>query len=80
MTTGQKPHEQRPPDSKPPRIIEELIANYAVDVNLFRLGSTNSIKKSSPWFFLGGAFIRGAYCPGAFDLEQKKYIRPNLYP
>ena len=40
MVTGQKP-----PDKKPPRIIEEIIAKYAVEANLFRLGSTNPKKK-----------------------------------
>ena len=33
------------PDKKPPKIIEEVIAKYAVDANLFRLGSTNPEKK-----------------------------------
>ena len=32
---------------------EENFAKYAVDANLFRLGSTNPKKKSSPWFFFG---------------------------
>ena len=36
---------------------EDTIAKYAVDANLFRLGSTNPKKNSSPWFFL--AFIPG---------------------
>ena len=33
VVTGQKP-----PINKPTRIIEEIIAEYAVDANLFRLG------------------------------------------
>ena len=41
MGTGQKP-----PDNKPPRIIEEIIAKYAVDANLFRLESTNPKKEN----------------------------------
>ena len=41
----------KPPDNKPPSIIEKIIARYAVDANLFRLGSTNPKKKSSPCFF-----------------------------
>ena len=57
--------EQKPPDNKPPRIIEEIIAKYAVAANLFRLGSTNPKKKiPAHGFFL--AFIPGAYCRGAF--------------
>ena len=35
VVTGQKT-----PDNKPLRVIEEIIAKYAVDDNLFRLGST----------------------------------------
>ena len=44
------------PDKKPPRIIEEIIAKYAVDANLFRLGSTNPIKKNQApgCFSVGG--------------------------
>ena len=38
-----KPPGQKPPDNKLTRINEEIIAKYAVDTNLFRLGS--SIKK-----------------------------------
>ena len=41
----QEPPGQKPPDNKPPSIIEEIIAKYAVDANLFRLGSTNPKKK-----------------------------------
>ena len=33
------------PDKNPSKIIEENIAKYAVDANLFRLGSTNPKKK-----------------------------------
>ena len=36
-----KAPDKKPPDNKPPRIIEDNIAKYAVDGNLFRLGSTN---------------------------------------
>ena len=40
------------PDKKPTRIIEEIIGKYAVDANLFRLGSTNSKKEYlAPDFF-----------------------------
>ena len=39
------------PDNKPPRIIEEIMVKFAVDANLFRLGSINPKKKSSPCFF-----------------------------
>ena len=77
---GQKPLGQKPPDNKPPRIIEEVIAKYAVDTNLFRLWSI-SPKKNNPapgifsWSFIPGAYCRGGgFCPGAFDLELKKYI------
>ena len=59
LVTGQKP-----PDDKPPRIIEEISAKYAVEANLFRLGSTNPKKKSSPWFFF--CSFMEAYCWGAF--------------
>ena len=34
---GHKAHGQKPRDNKPPRIIEEIIAKYAADINLFRL-------------------------------------------
>ena len=65
---GQKPPEQKPSDNKTPRIIEEIIAKYAVDASLFRLGSTNPEKKSSPWIFISlfWAFIPGANVRGAF--------------
>ena len=33
---------------------QEIIANYAVDANLFRLESTNPKKISSIWMVLGG--------------------------
>ena len=59
MVTGQKPPGQKSPDNKSPRIIEEIIAKYAVDANLLGLGSTNLEKKSSPWFFLG--FYTGGF-------------------
>ena len=50
---------------------EETIAKYAVDANLFRLGSTNPKKKSSTSFFflgliVGGAFVRVAFVRVAF--------------
>ena len=35
--TRTKATQKKPSDNKPPRIIEEIIAKYAVDVNLFRL-------------------------------------------
>ena len=59
MVTGQKPRQkapgQKPLDNKPSRIIEEIIAKYAVDANLFRLGSTNPKKKNpAPGFFFLG--------------------------
>ena len=48
--------------SKAPRIIEDVIAKYAVDGNLFRLGSTNPKKiKSSPCFFFW--LIVGGFWP-----------------
>ena len=68
------------PDKKPPRII----AKYAVDANLFQLGSPNPKKKSSPWFFfLGfytGGLLPGGFCPRgfcrvAFDLEPGLSVR-----
>ena len=34
-------HRVKTTDNKPPTIIEEIIAKYAIDANLFRLGSTN---------------------------------------
>ena len=37
--TDEKPPTKNPPDNEPPRIIEEIIAKYAVDTNLFRLGT-----------------------------------------
>ena len=61
---GQNSPGQKPPDNKPPRIIERIIVKYAVDANLYRLGSTNPKKKSSPCLFSG--FYTGAYCRGAF--------------
>ena len=53
-------------------IIEEIIAIHAIDAYLFRLGSTNPEKNPAPGFFF--AFISGAYCRGAFDLEPLKTI------
>ena len=45
---------QKSPDNKPTRII----AKYAVDANLFRLGSTNLQKKYPvPVFFLGDSMF-----------------------
>jgi len=71
--TGQKTRQKAPgqksPGQKPPRIIEDIITKYAVDANLFRLGSTLKKKIQSLLFFFF-AFIMGAYCRGgAFDLE-----------
>ena len=67
---GQKPPAQKPPDNNPPRIIEEIIAKYAVDNNLFRQGSTNPIKNPAPGFFFfcfyTGGLLSGGFCPGAF--------------
>ena len=72
-----KPPGQKAPDNKPPRIIEEIIARYAVDTNLFWLGTTNSKKKiQSQIFFF--AFIQWAYCRGTFDLEPKFFWGPVL--
>ena len=54
---GQKPRGQKPPDNKPPRIIEKIIVKYAVDANLFRLGSSNPKKKfPAPGFFSSSGF------------------------
>ena len=47
---------------------EETIAKYAVDANLFRLGSTNPKKKSSPLFFYTGGLLSGAFVRVAFVL------------
>ena len=50
---------------KPLRIIEEIIAKYAVDANLFRLGSTNLRKKNpAPGYFLG--FYTEGFLSGGF--------------
>ena len=38
---GKEPPGQKPPDNKPPRINKEIIEIYAVDANLFQVGSTN---------------------------------------
>ena len=67
MVTGQKLR-----DNKPPRIFEEIIAKYAADAILFRLGSTNPKKKfqsledfflfelfQSNWVSVGGAQTLG---------------------
>ena len=75
---AQKPSGQKPPDNKPPRIIEEIIAKYAVDANLFQLGSTNPKKKKSRLFFffsfiLGGLLSRWLL-PGVFWPRTKKGI------
>ena len=35
---------------------EKTIVKYAVDINLFRLGSFNPKKKSSPWIFISSIF------------------------
>ena len=39
--SDKKPRGQKPLDNKTPKIIEEIIAKYAVDANLFPLGTTN---------------------------------------
>ena len=49
--TSQKPPRQKPPDNKPRKIIQETIAKYAVDANIFRLGSTSPKKNPAPGFF-----------------------------
>ena len=61
LVTSHKPPWQKPPDNKPHKIIEEIIAKYAVDANLFQLGSTNPKKKKLAHSFFW-AFIPGAYC------------------
>ena len=43
---------------------DETIAKYAIDANLFRLGSTKPKKNSSPWFFFG--FYTGGLLSGFF--------------
>ena len=44
-----KPPGQKPHNIKPPRIIEEIIAKYAVDANLFRLhGVYQPVKPGEP--------------------------------
>ena len=48
-STSTKVTGQKLPDNKPPRIIEEIIVKYAVDPNLFRLGSTNPKISLSIW-------------------------------
>ena len=55
---------QKPPDNKPPGIIEEIIAKYAVDANLFQLEPTNPKKKLQPLVFLG--FYTGGLLSGGF--------------
>ena len=42
-----------------PRIIEEIIAKYAVDANLFWLGSTNPKNRIWPLLFFFGLLYRG---------------------
>jgi len=49
---------QNPPDNKLPRTIEEIIAKYAADANLFRLGPTNP-KKNQPLVFF--VFYTGGF-------------------
>ena len=54
---------------------EETFAKYAVDTNLFRLGSTNP-KKINPapgFFFL--LLYQGLFVGGAFDLEPFKVFK-----
>ena len=50
-TPDKKSPRPKHPDNKTPRIIEKIIVKYAVDANLFRLGSTNPKKKSRPLDF-----------------------------
>ena len=54
LVTGQKL-----PNNEPPRIIEEIIAKYAVDAKLFRLGSTNPKKNVASRFYLFMGFYTG---------------------
>ena len=64
---GQKLPRQKPSDNNPPWIIGDIIVKYAVDANLFRLGSTNPIKKIQPLVFLGfffGLIYRGLIVGG----------------
>ena len=63
---GQKPPGQKSSDNKPARIIEEIIAKYAIDTTLFRLGSTNPKKKIQPLIFYTGGFCSKAFVPGFF--------------
>ena len=58
------------PDNKPHRIIEENIVKYAVDANLFQIGSTNPKKNPARFFF--SLLYWGLIVGGAFDLEQAK--------
>ena len=77
LLTVQKPPGQKPPDNKPPRIIEKIIAKYAVDANLFRLGSTNP-KKFPPH----GCFLVGGEAPptkNIFFLKNiEKFLRKKI--
>ena len=65
MGDRSKTPDKKPPGQKPPKIIEKIIAKYAVYANLFQLGFNNPKKKNSPWFFFF-AFIPGAYCREPF--------------
>ena len=69
--TDKKLPGQKPPDNKPPSIIEDIIAKYAVDANLSRLRSTNPKKIHFLFFFcfytgdlLSGVFVRGLFVGG----------------
>ena len=56
---------------------EETIAKYAVDVNLFRLGSTNTIKKypALEYFLVGGE----ASLPTKKNFKEKKKKKFNIF-
>ena len=69
MVTGQKPYPH--PTISPLWIIEEIIAKYAVDANLSRLGSTIPPKKRQPVFFV--------FYTGAFDLEPLFWRHHAIY-
>ena len=63
---GQKPPGQKSSDNKPARIIEEIIAKYAIDTTLFRLWSTNPKKKIQPLVIFFGGFYTGVLLSGGF--------------
>ena len=66
---GQKPPEQKPPGLKPPdNKLPRIIAKYAVDANLYRLGSNNPKKKIRPlvffWLLYRGLIVVGLLSGG----------------